>query len=87
MIATAQYSVDGTAVKLISASQTAKVVVVHNIGSGTIFLNGANTVSSTTGFALDKAAGPFEIQLAAPDELWAISGSGTHITTVFEVHQ
>lgn len=87
MIISAQYSVSTTAVKLVSSSQTAKVVVVHNIGTGTIFLNGSSSVTVTTGFALDKAAGPLEVQLASGDELWAITTSGTHTTTIFEVHQ
>lgn len=87
MITSAQYTVGTTAVKLVASSETKKVVAVHNIGTGTIFLNGSSSVTATTGFALDKAAGPFEIQLAAGDELWAITTSGTHTTTIFEVHQ
>lgn len=87
MITTAQFAVDGTAVRLIESSQVAKVVVVHNIGNGAIYLSGTSTVSSTSGFYIDKAAGPLQIQLASGDELWGIAASGTHTVTIFEVKQ
>jgi hypothetical protein len=87
MIASYQFSVDGTALKLVSASQTAKVVIIHNVGNGSVYMNGTSAVSSSTGFYIDKAAGPLQIQLASGDELWGISASGTHTVTVLEVKQ
>jgi len=85
MISTAQYSVGTTAVKLVDSSQVAKVIVIHNVGSGAVYINGTSAVSSTTGFYIDKAAGPLQIQIAAGDELWGIAASGSHTTTIFEV--
>jgi len=87
MINTTQVSLGTTAAKLVDASQVAKVVIVHNIGNGAVYLSGTSSVSSSTGFYIDKAAGPLQIQLASGDELWGVAASGTHITTVFEVRQ
>lgn len=83
MISTAQYSVDGVAIKIVAASQTPKDVIVHVENSAIVYL-GASTVTGTTGLLADKTAGPISMQLDAEDELWAIAKSGTHVVTVLE---
>ena len=82
MIASAQYSVDGTAVKIATSGQGYRTVHVHNIGNAAIYLNGASTVSTSTGFYVDKAAGPQVYLLAPQDEMWAIAGGTAQTVTV-----
>lgn len=83
MMQSAQYSIDGTAVKISATSQTPRNVYIHCV-SGTLYLNGSNAVTASTGMLIDKAAGIVSIQMDNDDELWAISSSGTHTVTVLE---
>lgn len=83
MIATAQYTIDGTAVKIVAKSEVPKIVAVHAVTNGNLFINGANTVTSSTGFLVDKQAGIFNVEIGAEDELWGITDSGTHTFSVF----
>lgn len=83
MITTAQYAIDGTAVKIVPKSEVPKIVAVHAITNGNLFINGANTLTSTTGFLVDKQAGIFNVEIGAEDELWGITDSGTHTFSVF----
>lgn len=79
MITSAQYSVDGTAVKIASAGYGYRNVHVHNIGNAAIYLNGSSSVTTSTGFYVDKAAGPQVFMLAPQDEMWAI-GTGIPVS-------
>lgn len=83
MIQSAQYSIDGTAVKISAASQTPRHVYIH-VTVGTLYINGSNAVTVNTGLLLDKAAGVTLIQMDSDDELWAIGGLGTHTVSVLE---
>lgn len=85
MITTAQYAVDGTAVKLVAKSQTPKVVSIHAVVTGSLYINGSNTVTSATGFLIDKASGIFTTEVGAEDEIWGIAAAGTHTFTVMQV--
>ena len=82
MITSAQYSVDGTAVKIASAGYGYRTVHVHNIGNAAIYLNGSSSVTTSTGFYVDKAAGPQVFLIAPQDEMWAIAGGTAQIVTV-----
>lgn len=83
MITSAQYSIDGTAVKISATSQTPRNVYIH-VTTGTVYLNGSSAVTVSTGMMLDKAAGPLMIQMDSDDELWAIGGAGSHTVTMLE---
>jgi hypothetical protein len=83
MITSAQYSVGGTAVKIASADGGYRDVHVHNVGNGAIYL-GTSAVTTSTGFYLDKGAGPQVFRLDPQDDLWAVA-SGTQTVTVLIV--
>lgn len=85
MITTAQYAVDGTAIKLVSKSETPKMVTIHSKTVGDLFINGTNAVTSSTGLLVDKATGPFTCEIGATDEMWAIAGVGTQTVTVMVI--
>jgi len=81
MISSAQYSIDGTAVKISAASQTPRHVYIH-VESGSIAVNGSSAVTSTTGLLFDTSAGVVFIEMDSDDELWAIAVGGTHTVSV-----
>lgn len=85
MITSAQYAIDGTAIKIAAASQTPKKVFIHAVTTGDLYIGGSSAVTSATGFLIDKAAAVFEVQVDADDELWGITGAGTHTFTVLQV--
>lgn len=83
MITSAQYAIDGIAIKISATSQTPRHVYVH-AKSGTLYLNGSDSVTSSTGLEIDNATGITMIEMDSDDELWCISGGGTHTVTVLE---
>lgn len=83
MMQSAQYAVDGTAVKISATSQTPRHVYIH-MASNDVYIGASNAVTASTGMLVDKAAGIVFIQMDNDDELWAISGTGTHTVTVLE---
>lgn len=83
MMSSAQYSIDGTAVKISATSQTPRHVYIHAL-SGSIFLGGSNTVAHTTGLFIDSGTGVTTIEMDSDDELWAIANGGTHTVSVLE---
>ena len=85
MITTAQFSVDGTAVKLVSTSQVPKMVTIHDTTNGNLFINGTSAVTSTTGLLVDKLTGPFTFEIGPNDEVWAIAAAGTHTVSVMVI--
>ena len=85
MIASAQYSIDGTAVKIASTNQGYRDVHVHVVGNGAVYLNGSNAVTTSTGFYLDKGAGPQVFHIGPQDELWGIAGGTAQTVTVLIV--
>ena len=84
MITTAQYAIDGTAVKLVAKSETPKRVYIHAVVTGSLYINGANTVTAANGFLIDKASGIYTIEAGADDEIWGITAAGTHVFSVLE---
>lgn len=83
MIISAQYSIDGTAVKISATSQTPRHVYIHAL-SGTVYINGSSAVTSSTGLYVDSGSGVIKIEMDSDDELWAIAGGGTHTVSVLE---
>ena len=85
IISTQQLAIDGVAVKMVSASQTPKIVYIHAKVGGDLYINGSSEVTALTGFLVDKASGVFQVQVDADDEIWGISGAGTHTFCVMQV--
>lgn len=83
MMSSAQYSIDGTAVKISATSQTPRHVYVHAL-SGSIFLDGSSSVTHLTGLFIDSGTGVVKIEMDNDDELWAIANGGTHTVSVLE---
>lgn len=81
MPTTNQYSVDGTAVKIVAAGMMPKEIHLH-IASGSVYI-GDSTVSNTTGLLLDNGD-KIVINLADHEELWAKASSGTSTIYVLE---
>jgi hypothetical protein len=50
--------------------------------AATYYIGGDNTVTTSNGFKLDNAAGPFTITIPQNEELWAIVASGTPTVSV-----
>lgn len=73
-----QHTVTTTATLIIDADSTHRTVVLHAIGNGVIYLGGSN-VTSSTGFYLDKAAGPVVLQLPPAEKLYAIVTTGSDL--------
>lgn len=82
MITSAQYSIDGTAVRIAAAANGYRQVHVHVIGNAAIYVNGTNNVTTTNGFYIDKNAGPQNFQVGPHEELWAIAGGTPQAVTV-----
>ena len=83
IVSTAQYSVDGVAVKLVAANEVARIVNIHCAND--TYIGPTNAVTSSTGFLVDKAVGVFTVELDANDELWGIAGASTHTVYVMQV--
>lgn len=81
MMSSAQYSIDGIAIKISATSQTPRHVYVHAL-SGQLFLNGSSAVTPSTGLLLDSGASVVMFEMDSDDELWAIANGGTHTVSV-----
>jgi hypothetical protein len=81
MPSTAQYSVDGTAIKIVASTIMPKEVHLH-VASGAVYI-GDSTVSNTTGLLLDNGD-KIIIHLADHEELWCKASSGTSTVYVLE---
>lgn len=81
MITSAQYSVAATAIKIAPTADGYRNVHVHNVGNGAVYL-GTSAVTTSTGFYLDKGAGPQVFHLDPQDELWAIATATAQTVTV-----
>lgn len=77
MITSAQYTVDGTAVKIAEVAVGHKTVHVSALGNSTVYLGGTNAVTSSTGYAITKTTPDHDIFLGPGDELWAICANTT----------
>jgi hypothetical protein len=85
ILSTAQYSVDGTPIKIVAANEVPRHVWINCTTNENFYIGPTNTVSTTTGFFVSKTAADVQIELDANDEVWAIVGSGTHTISVMQV--
>jgi len=82
MITSAQYAVTDTRTKIASSAVGHRTVHVAPVGNTAVYLGNA-TVTSTTGYILDKAAGQHDTILGPGDELYVVCASGqTETVTV-----
>ena len=75
-----QHTVGTTPTLIVDADSVNRTIVIHAIGNGTVYLGGSN-VSTTTGFYLDKAAGPVVMQLPPAEKLYGIVSIGTDVVS------
>ena len=87
IIGTAQYSVDGTPVKIVATNEVGRVVYINCKSNEDIYIGPSNTVSTTTGLFHSKAAPTLQLQIDANDEIWCVTATGTHTITVMTVTQ
>lgn len=73
-----------TATLCVTADQDGCGVIVHNV-SGVVVYLGDSAVTSSTGFALDKDAGPVQFKLPPQATLYAIAASGTPALSVLKI--
>ena len=85
ILSTAQYSVDGTPIKIVAANEVPRNVWINCTTNENFYIGPNNTVSTTTGFFVSKSAADLQIELDANDEVWAVVGSGTHTISVMQV--
>jgi hypothetical protein len=75
MISTAT-TINTTAQKILSKSNSYRTVYLHVIGAGVVYLGGSD-VTSTNGLLTEKNAVPLELVIPSQEELWAVTASGT----------
>ena len=75
MISTAT-TINTTAQKILSKSNSYRTVYFHVTGAGTVYLGGSD-VTSTNGLLTEKNAVPLQLVIPAQEELWAVTASGT----------
>ena len=56
-------------------------IMLHNIGNGIIYL-GNSTVTTSTGFYVDKAAGVMRVQLPPNETIYGVTATGSETMTV-----
>jgi hypothetical protein len=69
-------TVTTTASRVLTKSNAWRTVYIHVIGAGTVYLGGPD-VTSTNGLLTEKNAVPFQLEIPAQEELWAVTASGT----------
>ena len=87
IIGTAQYSVDGTPVKIVATNEVGRVVYINCKTNEDIYIGPSNTVSTTTGLFHAKSAPTLQVQIDANDEIWCVCATGTHTISVMTVTQ
>ena len=75
-----QHTVTTTATLFIDSDSVNRTIVLHAIGNGVIYLGGSN-VTTSSGFYLDKAAGPVVMQLPPAEKLYGIVATGTDVVS------
>ena len=75
MISTAT-TINTTAQKILSKSNSYRTVYIHVIGTGVVYLGGSD-VTSANGLLTEKAAVPLELVIPSQEELWAVVATGT----------
>jgi hypothetical protein len=73
---TAAYTITTTRQLVIPADNINRIVYLHALGTGTVYIGGAN-VTSANGMLTEKNAVPFEFMLPAGETLYAVTATGT----------
>ena len=73
-------SVTTTATLVVPAWTGWREIMLHVIGNGIVYL-GSSTVTTSTGFYVDKAAGVLRIQLPPNETIYGITSTGTETVT------
>jgi hypothetical protein len=69
-------TINTTAQKILSKSNSYRTVYIHVTGNGTVYLGGSD-VTSSNGTMTEKNAVPLQLVIPAQEELWAVTASGT----------
>ena len=69
-------TINTTAQKILSKSNSYRTVYIHVTGAGTVYLGGSD-VSSANGLLTEKNAVPLQLVIPSQEELWAVTASGT----------
>lgn len=86
MITNAHYSITSTPTKVVPTGVGHRTAHLAAMGNTTVYLGGANTVSSSNGYAYGKALGEHDVILGPLDELWAVcANEQTETLTVMVV--
>ena len=75
MISTAT-TINTTAQKILSKSNSYRTVYIHVTGAGTVYLGGSD-VTSSNGLLTEKNAVPLQLVIPSQEELWAVTATGT----------
>ena len=70
------HTVTTTASKVIAAEPLTRMVWLHVLGNGVVYLGGSD-VSSTNGLLTEKAAAPQPLTIPTNEELWAVVAPAT----------
>lgn len=81
MAVATQVSVTTTATRIISAvASETRQATIH--AESEMFIGGSSAVTTSNGFAADKAGGYLSLTINPNEELWAIVATGTHTAYV-----
>jgi len=61
---------------VVAADDKHRVVLLHVIGAGTVYLGGSD-VTTTTGFLTEKNAVPLSLTVPFNETVWAVVATGT----------
>jgi hypothetical protein len=85
IVTTAQYTVGTTAAQITASDGVNRQITIHAIGNSAVYLGASSAVTTSTGFYIDKNAGPLQIEIDGNDELWAISSASSQVVTVLQI--
>lgn len=75
-----QVTVGTTPTLVMAADDMNRTVLFHVVGNSIVYLGGSD-VATSTGFYIDKDAGPVRIELPPKRTLYAIVSTGTEVVT------
>ena len=75
-----QTTVTTTATLIVDEDSTNREVIIHAVGNGIVYLGGSD-VTTSTGFYLDKDAGPLRVQLLPKEKIYGIVSVNTELVT------
>jgi hypothetical protein len=70
------FTITTTASKVIDSEPLTRLVYLHVLGNGVVYLGGSD-VTSTNGLLTEKAAAPQPLTIPTNEELWAVVAPAT----------